>query len=171
VCITAEVTKHLRGTGHGWLAVDDPFAGQGLAELPAQGRGSGTDILGQIVEELSTEDSRQDAHGYQEVWSRRDPAIASGIETATGDDAVEMRVESEGLGPGVKDGDRAWRGSHALSTDIVERLHGRLEEKGVALSAVREQASMDRRGYGENDVEVGDGEEVLSLGLHPSRLV
>jgi hypothetical protein len=96
-----------------------------------------------VVKELSTEDPRQDAHGNQEVRSGRDPAIASGVQAAARDDTVDVGVESESLRPGVKDGDRAGCGSDSLSTDIVKRLHGRLEEEGVTLSPVGEQASMD----------------------------
>lgn len=35
VGVAAEVLKHLRGAGHRRLAVDDPFAGERLAELLA----------------------------------------------------------------------------------------------------------------------------------------
>jgi len=153
VGIAAEIAEHLGGTGHGCLAVDDPFARQSLTELLTQG-GSGTEIPQEVPKELSTEDSRQDAHGDEEVWSRGDPLVARGAQTAAGDDAVDVRVESESLRPGVKDGDGTGRGSDPLSTDVVERLRGRLEEEGVALSTVGEQASVDRRRHRENDVEV-----------------
>ena len=58
VGITAEIAKHLCGTGHGWLAVDDPFSSESLAKQPAPRRGSGTEILRQVVKKLSTEDPR-----------------------------------------------------------------------------------------------------------------
>jgi hypothetical protein len=35
VGVAAEILKHLCGAGHGRLAIDDPFAGQSLAELLA----------------------------------------------------------------------------------------------------------------------------------------
>lgn len=170
VGIAAEIAKHLCGTGHRWLAVDDPFTGESLAELLAQG-GAGGEILSQEVQELSTEDSRQDAHGDEEVWSRGDPAIVSWAQAAARHDAVDMRVEGEGLRPGVKDGDRAGRCSDSLSADDVERFKGGLEEEGVAPSPVGEQAGMDRCWHGENDVEVRHRKQVPSLRLDPPRLI
>jgi hypothetical protein len=58
VGIAAKIAKDLFGTGHGWLAVDDPFSSERLAEQPAPGRRSRTEILRQELKELSTEDPR-----------------------------------------------------------------------------------------------------------------
>ena len=84
---------------------------------------------------------------------------------------MDVRVENKGLRPGVKDGHGAWRGPHPLPTHVMERFYRRLEEEGVALWPVGEQASVDRRGHGENDMEVRHRQEVASLRLDPACLI
>ena len=113
--ITAQVTKHLRGARHGRLAVDDPLFGRRLAYQPvsqrsAHARGSGPKRPLEAVEELASEDPREDTHRHQEAGARSDPPVPRYGQTAAGHDAVDVRVKSEGLGPGVQDGDAAGQG-------------------------------------------------------------
>ena len=59
------------------------------------------------MQKLSTKEPGQDFDGQEEARFCPDPAVASGIEPAAGDDAVQVRVKLEFLSPGVEYGGEA----------------------------------------------------------------
>ena len=74
------------------------------------------------AQQLAAEDLGEDAHGQEEVPAGRDPAGVVEGEPPAGDDAVDVRMVEQLLGPGVQDGGEADRRAEASAGDCVERL-------------------------------------------------
>jgi hypothetical protein len=88
-----------------------------------------------------------------------DPSLALGAEAATGDDAVEMRMVGEGLGPGMEDGGEADAGSEVLGPpgDVLEGFGDGAEEQVVTETPMGAQEWMEHVGDREDHVVVLDG--------------
>ncbi len=106
----------------------------------------------------------------------RDEALRVLGQSASGDDAVEMRVEREVLSPGVEDGRDAERAS-GLAGEVAriaakagERIGGGTEEEIVddSGSVERQRAELVRQSEDDvEDVETVDREQVSAPGLEP----
>ena len=119
VRIAREVAEDLFRTGEGGFAVDDPVLACGASKKGmALGRGraerAGIESLLEFLEELASEDPREDPDGEQESRLGRDPTVALGVEASAGDDAVKVWVIGEGLGPGMEDRGEADAGPQVL---------------------------------------------------------
>ena len=68
----------------------------------------------QSSDELAAEDATEHLDRQQEAGTGSDPARVVRREAATGYYAVDMRMWSEGLSPGVQDGEEAQLGAEML---------------------------------------------------------
>lgn len=122
VCVATEVAQNLFGTGKRWLAVDDPVVARSATKTSvAVGTGpterARVESLFELLEELASEDPGEDTDKEQESGFGRDPSVVvSGAESPTGNDAVEVRVEVEGLGPCMEDRREADAGAEVLGS-------------------------------------------------------
>ena len=80
-----------------------------------------------------------------------------------------MGVKREVLAPGVQDGREAERASQVLRIprEGLERLAGCAKEQIVDDAGSRKSQPTELVGQREDDVEVGDGEQVGAAGLEP----
>ena len=66
------------------------------------------------IEELAAKDAAEDLDGEEERILGMNPAGVAWIETAGGNNAVEMRMQSQVLSPGVQNAEEADLGSEVL---------------------------------------------------------
>ena len=95
----------------------------------------------QEIEKLAAEDAAEDLDGEEEGIFRMNPVRIAWIETAGGNDAVEMRMQSQVLSPGVQNAEEADLGSevlgvgrnfkHGLSAGAEEQI---VEQPWIALA-------------------------------------
>jgi hypothetical protein len=93
------------------------------------------------IEKLAAEDAAEDLDGEKERILRMNPARVAWIETSGGNDAVEMRMQSQVLSPGVQNAEKADLGSevlgvggnfeHGLSASAEEQI---VEQPWIALT-------------------------------------
>ncbi len=106
--VTAKIFEDLLWSAERRLGVDDPV---GPVEAVLEGEPIGVAELERTVlvrlvdrsEELAPEQAGQNLHRQEVVAASGDPGSAVRCETATGDHTVQVWVEGEVLGPGVKD--------------------------------------------------------------------
>jgi hypothetical protein len=176
VSVAAKVPKHLGGAGHGCFGVDDPILGRSLLQKGTSERGadSGRSCFEGVIEalkQLASEDFGQHAHWHEETRAGRNPVVAPGVEATTRDDAVDVWMKGQGLGPGVKNGDRTRGGAQPTLADSMEGRKGGLEQQPVGPSPFSKKEGMQGGRYREHQVKVGHGEKTERLGLHPSSLL
>ena len=68
----------------------------------------------QEIEKFAAKDAAEDLDGEEEGILGMNPAGVAWVETAGGNDAVEMRMQSEVLSPGVQNAEEADLGSEVL---------------------------------------------------------
>jgi hypothetical protein len=172
--VAPEVLEHALGSREGGLGVDDPVV---LAK-PVQKSGqrvvgsevSPLEALSEPVEELAAEDLREGADGEEEARvSHGDPARAVGGERPARDHAVQVGMEREGLAPGVEDGHEVELPAQVLRIprEGLERLARRAEEQIVDDAGSRKSQPAELVRQREDDVEVGDGEQIRASGFEP----
>jgi hypothetical protein len=80
------------------------------------------------IEKLAAKDAAEDLDGEEEGILGMNPAAIAWVETAGGNDAVEMRMQSQVLSPSVENAEEADLGSEVLGVDGVPlSLLSRLE--------------------------------------------
>ena len=171
--VPGEVVDDLLGTAEGATDVDLPLSAGGVAEALVAGiAGDGEHLLAEegleLGEELSLEDGAEDLEG-EEVTPAVEEAI--GTESPAGDEAVKVGVGSEELVPGVEDGEDSWteaEGGRRLQDGLGDGGEQGVEGMGPSRSL---EESLEGNGEGEDEVEVGDRQEVRDLGLGPESLV
>jgi hypothetical protein len=112
--VAAEITQHLFGATERRLGIDDPFDVPELVEPGGKGRGlgetgevaeeaqlAGIECILQVLEEQSTKQTREHAHGQEEAGSASDPACAVERGAAAWDHAMNVRMVLQGLTPQV----------------------------------------------------------------------
>ena len=119
-------------------------------------------------EQLAAEDGRELSDGNQEVRLAGDPSLSVLAEPSSGDDAVDVRVEEELLVPRVKHGGESRCGTQLSAADLEHGLDDGLEEEVIGLARIAEKQRMQRVGHGEDQVEVGNGQEVAHLSFDPA---
>ena len=80
------------------------------------------------IEKLAAKDAAEDLDGEEEGILGMNPTGIAWVETAGGNDAVEMRMQSQVLSPGVKNAEEADLGSEVLGV-------GRNFEHGLSAGA------------------------------------
>jgi hypothetical protein len=119
VGVAAEVAQHLLGAGEGRFAVDDSVFASGLAESSVRVDLGARQLAVfetrlEPVQQLGAEQPGQDAHREEEARPGRDSALAVRMEASTRDNAVDVRMEKQGLGLGVQNAGEADRGAEVL---------------------------------------------------------
>ena len=118
-------------------------------------------------EEQPAEQAREHAHRQEEAGAASDPARAVGRQAAAGNDDVDMRMMGQRRAPGVQDGGEADARAQMLGVggDRRQRLGGGPEQEVVDGGLVLERDLGDRRRQGEDDVVIGDRQQLgLALG-------
>jgi hypothetical protein len=84
-------------------------------------------------EVLAAEDAAENLHGQKEGILGMNPARVAWIETAGGNDAVEVRMQAQVLSPGVQNAEEADPGSEVLGVgcDFKHGLGAGAEEQIV----------------------------------------
>jgi len=115
----------------------------------------------QAFQEQPAIQSRENADREEECGPAADPA-AVGCEAATRHDTVGMWMMRQGLAPGMKNGDHPGLGAEVLwiGTDDADRLGRCLEQDVVDDGFVLEGDGGDGRRHSEDDVEIGDRQQV-----------
>ena len=113
-------------------------------------------------EEEPAEETRQHAHGQEEAGLAGDPARAVRRQAAAGNDDVDVRMVGERRAPGVQHGGEADARAQMLRVggDRGQRLGGGPEQEVVDGGLVLERDGADRRRQGEDDVVVGNRQEL-----------
>jgi len=124
------------------------------------------------VQILGPEDLREGAHREEEVRVGGDPSRALWGEGAAGDEAMKVDVLAEVLAPGVQDGGDAEIASQVLgiAREGLKRFGRRLEEEMVDQARLVLGEMVESMGEREDDVEVGDGQQLSASVLDPALL-
>ena len=116
----------------------------------------------EAFEEEAAEQARQHAHGQEEAGLAGDPARPVRRQAAAGNDDVDMRMMGQRRAPGVEDGGQADARAQMLRIggDGGQRLGGGPEQEVVDGGLVLERDGADRSRQGEDDVIVGDRQQL-----------
>ena len=114
---------------------------------------------GQSREEDPPEVAREHPDRQEESGAAGDPTGAVVCEPAAGDDAVQVGMMDERLTPGMEHGEEADLGAEVAGVggDRAQRLGDGAEEQAVDDGLVLGGDLGDRRGHGEDDMEVLGG--------------
>src|SRR3984957_20358907 len=138
------------------------------------GREVGSTLTGyslQEIEKLAAEDAAEDLDREEEGIFRMNPARVAWIETARGNDAVEMRMQSQVLSPGVQNAEEADLGSEVLGVgrNFEHGLSAGAGEEIVERAGVVVTERIQLVGQGKDDVEVGHAEQILFAPCQPAQ--
>ena len=116
----------------------------------------------EAVEEEAAEETRQHTHGQEEAGLAGDPARPVRRQAAAGNDDVDVRMVGERRAPGVQHGGEADARAEMLRVggDGGQRLGGGPEQEVVDGGLVLERDGADRGRQGEDDVIVGNRQEL-----------
>ena len=116
----------------------------------------------EFLQEEAAEEARQHPHGQEEALATGDPAPTVRREPATGYDAVDMGVMGERRAPGMQNGDQAQPCAQSLGvgSDGLQGLGGGLEQQVIDHGLVLEGDGGDLGRQGEDDMEIGRGQQV-----------
>ena len=180
--VAGEIGQYALGAAEGRLGVDDEGALPQRAHTFGERGGLGkrdqvaeetefasTESGFQAVEEQTAEGVRQGADGEQEVGFSSDPSPAVEGDAAAGDETMDMRMMGQRLPPGVQDGDEADCGAEAFGGEGHERLGRRAHQETVDRLLVLESDLGRRRRQGEDDVEVGNRQQLSLTSGEPPR--
>ncbi len=122
------------------------------------------------IEKLAAKDAAEDLDGEEEGIFRMNPAGVAWIETAGGNDAVEMRMQSQVLSPGVQNAEEADLGSEVLGVgrNFEHGLSAGAEEQIVEQPWIALTERVQLVGQGKDDVEVGHAEQILFAPCQPA---
>jgi hypothetical protein len=123
--------------------------------------------MAELVEHLAAKDLRHGADGEEKSPPGWDPCLVFDVECTAGHDEVDVGMVGEGLAPRVEHGEEAELPFEAVSAELEQRLRCGAKEGLVEPGAGDGRDVDKRRGQGEDDVEIGDGDEVLLLLLDP----
>src|SRR3954452_16103186 len=180
--VAAEIGKDLGGAAERLLGVDDPIdppqAGEMACEvaligergqIPEEAQLPVLECGGEPLEEEPAEEAGKRLHGQEEVGPAMDPACAVRREAAAWDDTVQMGMMGERLAPRMQHGDGADLGAETarIGGERGQGFGSRLEQDGVDDCLVLERHGPDGRGNGEDDMEVGHGQEFARAGGEP----
>ena len=124
---------------------------------------------GEPFEKEAAEQAREDAHGQEEAGLAGDPARPVRRQAAAGNDDVDVRMMGERRAPGVQYGGQADARAEMLRVggDRGQRLGGGPEQEVVDGGLVLERDRADRRRQGEDDVIVGNRQELRLAVFEP----
>ena len=174
--VAGEIGEDGLRSGERPLGVDDPLGAAQRRERGVEGaccRRAGRGRRGRTrrpascraasaVEEEPAEETRQHAHGQEEAGLAGDPARPVRRQAAAGHDDVDMRMMGQRRAPGVQHGGEADARAQMLRVggDGGQRLGGGPEQEVVDGGLVLERDGADRSRQGEDDVIVGNRQEL-----------
>lgn len=173
VRVVGQIGEHLRRSAKWRLCVDDPLSGLDLGEENPQG--TWIDRVGESCCFQHLTDERAKASGQHANRQKEsglpnaDPPAAVDRETAARDNAVDVRMQHEGLTPGVKNRQSADANVEPALRDLGQRGASRAEEQIVKHARRAAGKDIELLGHGEDDVKVRDGEQLGAARLYPFR--
>ena len=182
VGVAGQVGEHGLRPGERPLGVDHPL---GVAQrredgveggLLAEGRevaeedeASGRMQVSEPFEEEAAEQAREHPHRQEEARFAGDPARPVRRQAAAGNDDVDVGVVGQRRAPGVQHGGEADARAQMLRVggDRGQRLGGGPEQEVVDGGLVLERDRADRRRQGEDDVVVGNRQQLRLAVFEP----
>ena len=161
VGVAAEVAEERSRTPEGPFGEDDPafgtLGGQVQAEPTKAGAEKAAEAFGQRLD------------GDEEGGSAREPGGVIRGESAGGDNAVQMGVEGEILGPRVEDQQEAGKGAEeaGIGGEFEQGLGAGLEQQVVERAGMAEEKGAQAVRHGEDDMEMRDGEDAGQRAFNP----
>ena len=139
-------------------------------EVAEEGEASGRMKGREPFEKEAAEQAGEHAHGQEEAGLAGDPARTVRQQAAAGNDDVDVRMVGERRAPGVQHGGEADARAEMLRVggDRGQRLRGGPEQEVVDGSLVLERDGADRGRQGEDDVIVGNRQELRLAVFEPS---
>ena len=139
-------------------------------EIAEEGEASGRMQGREPFEKEAAEQAGEHAHGQEEAGLAGDPARTVRRQAAAGNDGVDVRMVGQRRAPGVQHGGEADAGAEMLGVggDRGQRLRGRREQEVVDGRLVVERDGADRGRQGEDDVIVGNRQELRLAVFEPS---
>jgi len=126
------------------------------------------------MEELPSEQSGKDPDGKQELPRGLCPALSIRVQTAAGNDAMEMRMVAKvPVGPCVQYGGEPEQGaeSFGVPAKLEQRPGGGLEEQVVDPAGISPGQAVKFARQGEDHMEVVGRQDTLFTLLEPPGLV
>ena len=167
VGIAAEILQHASGTAEGRFGVNHPFLvfqwgqelgeGAGIAQrfdLSEKLQGAIGVSLHQSLQDQVAEASGENFDRQKKSAGCGDPTLVVRSETATGNDAVKVRMEVQVLAPAMEDAEETEFYSQTFGGGGEEGLSGGVKEDSVDGFFVVEGEGGDLFGEGEDYVEV-----------------
>jgi len=174
VGVAAEVAQDVPWAEQRGFTVDVPFLSGRLTQGLVGGLVVGSEKVApvqsatKLLEELATKDQAEFADSHEEMVWEGDPTSAGGVQPSSSDDAMNVRVIEQGLGPRVENRREAETGTEIRKGDFLERFADCGEKEVVGELLVAEEELMELVGYREDEVEVLDGQDVSLTGIDPS---
>jgi hypothetical protein len=121
------------------------------------------------VEELASEQRRHHPDRNEKPFAARDPAGFVGGESASGDNTMEVGMVHEVLTPRMENTDDAYRCTETFGVvcKCCECFEDRTEKKVIHELAVHGDQEIEFRREGEDDMEVFNGQKILTVSLDP----
>jgi hypothetical protein len=181
VSISAQVLKNTLDAIERGPAIDDPLLGvevfsEGfevcgifeVTEIVRKDKIIRLEASFEKVQELASEQRRHHPDGKKKSSTAWFPG-AMGREATPRDDTVEVRVVHEVLTPRMENTDHAYRCTEIfwVVCKCCECLRDRTEKKIVQNLAVHGDQGIQFRGKGEDDMEVFNGQKILTTSLDP----
>jgi hypothetical protein len=182
VSVAADVVEDLSGPSEGRFGVDDPFMFTVSAQELAEGIGIGygfefgkelqfsmVESLLEVEEEFLTEQARKDANRQKESIPAGNPSAVVGRQSACRDDAMQVGVMQQCLGPSVEHGKEADFGSEVfrVGSDGAEGFGACPEEDGVDHAFVLKSHGGNFIRDGKDDVIIGNGKQLGHARFEP----
>ena len=141
--------------------------GKGTVELEPVG----SEAFLERGEHLAAKQVREDPDREEEIVAAGNPGGRVRCQPAAGDDAVDMRMMQQRLAPGVQHGDEADVSAEMLGVggDGPEGSGGGSEQGAIDFALVLQRQRGQFCGQGEDDVKIGDRQQILAALLQPLR--
>ncbi len=122
------------------------------------------------IEKLAAEDAAEDLDGEEEGILGKNPTGVAWVETAGGNDAVEMRMQLQVLPPGMQNAEKADLGAEMLGVcrNFKHGLGACAEEQIVEQPWVALAERVQLVGQSKDNVKVGYAEQVLFAPCEPA---
>src|ERR1700726_1473582 len=183
VSVAAKILQHVLGSAEGWFGVDDPMFAEertqpGREEL---GMGERCEFSRQVQlaalergpksgDELAAKHAPQYSNRKEEAWMGSNPAGVIAGESAGGNDTVDMGVKLEFLVPGMEHAEEADLGTEmgGIARDLQQGFGAGPEQQTIDEFSVLESQHSQLRRQGEDDVDVGRGQQFTATRRDPA---
>src|SRR5215472_335091 len=183
VGVACQVLQHMVGTAERGLGIDHPLLAAQLGEhgveaCGASQRSQSTGKAQLLVsvsllekgQHLAAEQAPQHRHGQQESGAAGDPAGVIQRESARRNQAVQVRMMTQLLAPGMEHGEETDASAETMSIggDLHQGLRYSAEQPVINQTLVSECNCCHGFGQGEDNVRVGYGQQRGSLTRQPA---